>query len=123
MEGSPMTLTEFLLARIAEDEAVARLAESRRRDHLWVVTGMDDAVGVDYDPARLLAECEAKRRIVRTLFDTETLATVEYALGRGSGSTLGSWQQIGHRQGLEEVVSILAAVYSDHPDYRQEWKP
>lgn len=86
-------MTEFLLARIAEDEAVARRAERGREDHPWVVTGMDNAVGVDYNPARVLAECEAKRWLVWTYSD------------------------------YPNMLSILAAIYSDHPDYDEAWKP
>jgi len=34
-------------------------------------------------------------------------------LGRGGGTVLrGEW-----------ILREMAAVYSDHPDYRQEWKP
>ena len=78
-----MTLTEFLLARIAEDEAAAR--------RVAVVGSCEPG----YRPARVLAECEAKRRIVKT---------AEGGLTSSSAA-----------------VQFLAAVYSDHPDYRAEW--
>jgi len=126
-----MTLTEFVLARIAEDEAVARSREWPRRlaDALWAASepdeedapgtvnplhdaGWDDAydlarsvqqaahsAGLDVDPARVLAECEAKRRIV------EWCQTDE---GGFHWST---------------VLEPLAAIYADHPDYRDDWRP
>lgn len=89
-----MTLTEFLLARIAEF-LLARIAEDEaEREH-------------HYDPARVLAECEAKRRIVNL-----------------------SWHHFGeddYAWGMEEakrqILAVMAAVYSDHPDYREAWRP
>ena len=79
------TLTEFLLARIAEDED-----EAEDNEPYW--GGWSSA-----HEARVLAECEAKRRIVEEL----------------------SHDGLGPR---EWMLRVLAAVYSDHPDYRQEWK-
>jgi hypothetical protein len=54
-----------------------------------------------HDPARVLAECEAKRRIV----DSEGSPYVE-----------------GHVPATR-TLRFLALPYADHPDYRQEWKP
>jgi hypothetical protein len=58
-----MTITDFLMARIAEDEAAAL--------HRDVVTCgaerrkfANDALRDTHDPARVLAECAAKRTIV-----------------------------------------------------------
>lgn len=47
-----------------------------------------------HDPARVLRECAAKRELVDAWHDEH-----------GGG----------------HVLKTLAAVYSDHPDYRQEW--
>jgi hypothetical protein len=84
-----MTLTEFLLARIAEDEA-----EMQRADFVW-----------DYQ--RLLAECEAKRRIVKT---------------RPFKLLAGAEERQADRL-RDQVLRLLALPYADHPDYQQEWKP
>lgn len=104
MSEPTITVTEFLLARIAEDEAVAHKAEHFRQGQLWVVTGMDNAVGVNYNPARVLAECEAKRRIVG--LHTASVRAVSEGL---SAQT-------------RRACQALAAVYADHEDYRQEWR-
>jgi hypothetical protein len=95
-----LTLTDFLLARIAEDELDAN-------DYHETGAGECDLVfhgRVDPNfgwkctcgrPARVLAECEAKRRIVEL-----------------------------HRQSWPvslKILRILAVVYADHPDYRDEW--
>jgi hypothetical protein len=47
-----------------------------------------------WDPARVLAECAAKRRIV---------------------------EMYAGQHGQPYVLHFLALPYADHPDYRQEW--
>lgn len=56
-EVATLTLTEFLLARIAEDE---RLIVDEHQPANWC----ERDEGVHWDAARAHAECEAKRRIV-----------------------------------------------------------
>ena len=123
-------LAEWLLARIAEDEDVARAAILPQygqngewltfddKEHLsrttvfarnwddklgqacetemsWIGRGARDHIA-RWDPARVLAECEAKRRLI--------------ALGEKDSY----W---------DDVLRILALPYADHPDYREEWRP
>ena len=79
-----MTITDFLLARIYEDEAIASRAPgdreweadpSQANPEIGQVVSNDGAVAsgvlrddahhiARWDPARVLAECAAKRRIV-----------------------------------------------------------
>jgi hypothetical protein len=147
-------LTEFLSARIDEDEAVARAAAKRpivsrgqwggepraqpRVDSIGVVwyrhddgwSGSDsatfregDAHFARFDPARVLAECEAKRRIVAehgprevASLDRETWAQTFTVCRRC-------------RNGERQVVApcptlrLLALPYAEHPDYREGWRP
>ena len=126
-------LTKFLLARIAEDEAVARAAgeppwdewryddggevyhaESLRNDpdnrgYLNGVTcdseGLSPSVTEEvgrhvsrHDPARVLAECAAKRH------------QLDEALVWGEGC-------------LDVIARYMAEVYAEHADYREEWRP
>lgn len=62
-----------------------------------------------HDPARVLREVEAKRAIVgwhvpvKDCEPPQCIICLEYVPCR--------------------TLSALAAVYSGHPDYRQEWKP
>lgn len=97
-----MTLTEFLLARIAEDEAAT-------------VGHLDNYV------QRARAECEAKRRIVDAHL-------AQRAKGKELAEDLGATGAVLAMAGIwmaatELSCLHLAAVYADHPDYREEWKP
>jgi hypothetical protein len=84
-----MTITEFLEARIAEDEEQANKHLPALRSH-----GLGDY------GFRVLAECEAKQAIIKA-FDPQSPDLDPY-VGR-------------------DVIAMLAAVYKDHPEYRQEW--
>lgn len=136
-------LVEFLLARIAEDEAaahaaspggwrygdvesvaggtlydetrtIASLVYEQPEDHDGTVvrhllTPEADANGrhiARHDPARVLAECEAKRRIVKLAW--HHFGDEDYAAGM--------------EHAKEEALRILAAVHATHPDYRDEWR-
>lgn len=100
---SDLSITEFLLARIAEDEQVARAAQSPRGATIFTdprrggKQSMLDHIA-RHDPARVLAECQAKRRIVAPWVGTVT-------------------------ENEARVLLALAAVYADHPDYSEEWRP
>lgn len=144
-----MTLTDFLLARIAEDEATAHAAiQPDRPGQRWRwfnpetdvpcrLDGEYEAVSLRtveefkvphsvvgalpafiirdtesdsdntgalrhiarWDPSRVLAECEAKRRIVSMGSEW---------LDEDSGG---------------ELLKLLALPYAYHPDYQQEWRP
>ena len=115
-----MTLIEFLLARIAEDEAVARKASRQKIAGPLIRWNADSAVLMNsemleapdrahiarHDPARVLAECDAKRRIIAD------------SMGLGpDGELRFPSRQHGY------PVRCLALPYADHPDYQPEWRP
>lgn len=125
-------LTDFLLARYAEDYEVAYgAAPSPWKEGAWDGTSdgprevLDAHGGVAgrcyyggtyghvlrFDPTRVLADIEAKRRIV------EELAIPYIAERRRLMNGQPSW-------GDEhpELLRWLALPYADHPDYREEWK-
>lgn len=153
-------LVDFLLARIAEDEAHAREAmgatdgEWSSWNRSWDAGARDLAAGGEriaalpttidehvcrHDPARVLAECEVKRRIVEWHESWPVLVEQEPTIDRvGNDLTtvaLRASQQIAwltHREyrarfGDEPptapILRLLALPYADHPDYREEWKP
>lgn len=124
-------LTEFLLARVAEDEAVARGAlDVRNPGYEWEATQVHDrdygAIDeVSLHPARVLAECEAKRRIVEEHPPTDPIdrdGTCYCQRCLGQGTDVGypdEWVQAWHPC---PTLRLLAAIYADHPDYREEWR-
>ena len=108
-----------------------------QRADLWGAPGMQftghgalDTVVVDHiarhDPARVLREVAAKRAIL------SVHRVVEYPGPYVPISPTCSIC-ITEREGYQEewgdddwpcaTIRLLAAVYSDHPDYRQEWAP
>lgn len=156
-------LTEFLLARLAEDQQhaekdiwaadqatpgdwharcghnlpnswvecetspIARLDGVRHQaDALLVSRFKPDTVRAR--ARRVLAECEAKRRILK-----------EHAPIGGGCRRCASWEDSeGDNPDCDEVpataippaawfpcvtVRLLALPYADHPDYREEWRP
>lgn len=121
-------LAAFISARLSEDEAMARrnigagLNDTATRGLLpgypdyRTYDGPDIAAADDYithfRPLRVLREVAAKRAIVARY--GEPLA------GLGLGEQLQLSQE---KQGLYFAVRALAAVWSDHPDYRAEWAP
>jgi hypothetical protein len=118
-------LVEFLLARIGEDELTAAEAGADvwevadRRKVRWTrndgnargwVSIADLSTAAEHiarwDPARVFAECDAKRRIV-SYADTMTQLDRDPARTR----TGDAWV----------MLTALAAPYSSHPDYQSEW--
>jgi hypothetical protein len=111
-----MDLAEFLLARIGEDEAAARkvLAEHEMYDWESYLSGAggygfsSNLFAERFNPTRVLAECEAKRRIV------ELAAPWAAYTGENNGMA---------RVVQDMNLRLLALPYADHPDYRSEWAP
>ena len=128
---SVMTITEFLLARIVEDEAAATAAQSAASMAYFGDTVADamlglaasegaDRVAVEHfrrhNPDRVLAECEAKRRIVRKHRERPGVTGADSA-PPDRCSTCRS-----HRWPCG-TLRELASVYADHPDYDPAWRP
>lgn len=137
-------LTGFLLQRIAEDEAramwTAAELNANRIGPSMAFMPPDELPRGAWGRMRVLAECEAKRRIVEQHKAwpvlVETPPTFEQV---GSGDlnsvTFRASQQMmwlteqeyrtrfGSEPPTAPMIRTLAAVYADHPDYREEWKP
>lgn len=112
-----MSLTEFLRARITEAE-------------LWAI--QQDRINTWHEPfttARVLAECEAKRRIVADLLDERHLvvqdcwytcvaATDERDGGESCAVDVPRGPcDCGRDDRIARRLGILALPYADHPDY------
>ncbi|MFC4516396.1 MULTISPECIES: DUF6221 family protein [Streptomyces] len=155
-------LAAFLRDRLDEDERIAAAvlgASWIRHEHVAGVHA-DDATpgrpygtpvadcrrlpggyehGVDiaehivrHQPARVVAEIEAKREIVSryvvALHEREALrARMRGMLGEG-GDAFGQLLEHEHvliraAEALAPVVRLLSSPYADHPEYREEWRP
>ena len=120
------SIVEFLEARIAED--VARVVDAKD----WVANGpsphipwygapgdrAEKALGGAHalvsamSPARVLAECAAKRTIITLAGHVESM---DYQIMNEWGGDIDGTG--------DDLLKSLAAVYADHPDYRQSWAP
>lgn len=119
--GTGQSLAEFILARVADDEADARLAMTGYSTGEWthdggIYAGHPTAEIVDWaygdtsghiarhDPARVLAECEAKRRIIAAVTDW-----------------LDTHPEEDHVPAGDDVLCWLALPYRDHADFNPLW--
>jgi hypothetical protein len=136
-----MSITEFLVARIAEDEAAARACDvaawtiNRDERPAWVtglgIAAMDSTWDaciavtdaehvVRHDPARVLAECASKRVVIEHHGPGDNWH-------RDYCETCAEWWDSEVGEGPPPVrfpcptLRAVAAVYADHPDYQQEW--
>lgn len=109
-------LVDFLRARLDEDEAAAR-GVNRGLWNSRVALLDPDLYGhvIRQHPARVMAEVEAKRRIVEI---------------HREGDPDKDWrfcEQCSEDERLEPfpcaTVRLLALPYADHPDCREEWRP
>lgn len=151
-------LTAFLRTRVAEDEEAARAAggapfkpiprwlagESNgagiRRDDGVPVAGHSWPHEMDHiarwDPARVLAECAAKRELV-DLHEATDQGIVKNGKWNEATQTMEPrryWfcgvcdydRDYGYmgdeKQGCETLL-LLGSMYADHPEYRDEWRP
>ncbi|GEA87441.1 DUF6221 family protein [Cellulomonas cellasea] len=120
-----MELTDFLLARLAEDEDDAR---GRLAGDAPVGTDGRRSAG---SPERVLAACTAQRHVV----DAYVAVTGESAAAVAAGipfvgvdtlaaaeSTMASMQLVAAST-YDRVLRWYAEVHADHPDYREDWRP
>ena len=129
LDVATMSLDEFLLARIAEDRRVAVDAAGANGRMEWTTDVVGEGPGgprsvehvVRYDPARVLAECSAKRRIVLACRD----ARPETAFVGTHPPGLADFPPPvhGQHQLAALVLALLALPYAGHRHYRPEWRP
>lgn len=121
-----MTLTEFLLARIAEDEASAKdclahpeamraydreVQDTYRQG--WKAERASDLIS-RWHPARVLAECAAKRRIVEQFQMARFATELDIDEMDDPANT--------DAEILLTTLVLLALPYADHPDYDETWR-
>ncbi len=109
-------LVRFLRGRLAEDEAVARAAatDTDHRGDWWdsstlMATMQLPRADADHiaahGPVRVLADVQAKRRLIEESIDADQAG--EY------------WNS----ESREWALRLLALPYAGHPDYRDVWRP
>lgn len=128
-------LIEFLHARLDDDERIARAATDGPwtirflglHDLSTVVKGVELLAQLDgsraasnsvhmavHNPARVLAEVDAKRRIL------------EWHIGQRDDKTPWGDPVVICYCGYDlpcSTLRLLALPYADHPDYRDAWRP
>ncbi|MEU7170337.1 DUF6221 family protein [Micromonospora tulbaghiae] len=101
-------LTAWLRQQLDDDEQVAISASHAR--HFYDCLGDCFDHHERWDDARVLAEVDAKRRVI---------AVCEADLGqRGTGAVDGEVDRP-----TWDVLAALALPYADRPGYRDEWRP
>lgn len=95
-----VTITEFILARVAEDEQ--NIADARIGD------GLEWWMPEQWTRERSLAECEVKRKIVE-LHEP------------GGGAWCTSACESESPMGCD-TLRALAAIWADHDDYEEGWR-
>ena len=136
-------LTDFLRARLDEDEQVARssgdgrvawltyLDDEGHMHYTTVASGTDMATGSDDTwvangkelpaPARVLLVYDPARELRKVEARQRILATFVALDTHPNRLTYGQLQQ--QWVALRAVIAGLALPYADHPDYREEWRP
>lgn len=111
-------LEAFLRARLDGDEQVARAADQ----HSWTYEygelqcrgGEDFEHLRRHDPARVLSDVAAKRRLLDDVLPIINELD-EIAYGEGQGS-------VPYLEPRARFLKVLALPYADHEDYREEWR-
>jgi len=122
-----LTVVTWLRAQLDEDERVARFTDGQS----WIADGDEVRIRDDdgdlvvgcirrwshaehiarHDPARVLAEVDAKRRIL----DHHPLS--EWRVDPPACATCNDMEHPCH------TLKLLALPYADRPGYREEWRP
>ena len=119
-------LDGFLLARIAEDQRLAAGAAAATGRSAWDggVLGdlpVDVAAHVaHHDPARVLADCAARRRLVLACRDARPDL---HLLGVRPAGLDFPLEPTDRHQLAALTLALLALPYAAHPDYRGAWRP
>lgn len=101
MSGAGRSVTDFLFQRIRDDEDVAHDMSFQAGKGRPLVTLNGGGAGIRRltDPLRILADCKAKRGVVS---DLQNYGGVD-------------------PQMRMDILTLMAKVYADHPDYRTDW--
>jgi len=108
-----VTIGEFILARVADDEFLARHIATRRAPRCGIAGAAEVARIDTWDPARVLAQCSVRRKLV-----------VEHRVaGLVPGSARCGCGGPGPACPPCLTMRALALEWADHPDYEATWRP
>ena len=140
---TPTGLTEFLLARIAEDETAASVVKEGGADE-WSIDVMhrspdlhplvtyetdDDRTQLAqlFDPTRVLADCDAQRLIVAIHSAPAPIGDPVYSPDWSSADwCIGCGYKSNEEHVTEHIddcpiLRALALPFANHADFRNEW--
>ena len=140
---TPTGLTEFLMARIAEDESAARLVTDIDANE-WsidvmapspdlhpLVTYVTDKYRTQlaqlHDPTRVLADCDAKRLVMAIHSAYIARGDPVYSPDWSSGDWCVGCSYNNNGEHVTEhiddcpVLRALALPFATHPEFREEW--
>jgi hypothetical protein len=116
-----MSITEFLEARLDEDEKVASAADliSTGLDSPPFSTRYDELADhiVRWRPARILAEVHARRLMLDLAYEATGLD-----MDRDLDRALGSRERSGVAYVGDRMLRSMAMPYAGHPDYDDAWR-
>jgi hypothetical protein len=114
---STLTVTAFVEARIAEDEERAhQWPEDDKPPPPWAPYRLDAMGHPIWAPRpRVLAQCAAMRKAIDAAWSDHMLIESEW----GSCRSQKQLEAIGDEP---DVVRALASIWSDHGDFREEWR-
>lgn len=103
----------FIRARLDEDEAAARMAAKARYSLYGKVRALVDQDNASaeerlmalHDPARVLRQVEALRRVVAMHYGEHDCAELKW------------------RDPWCPTLRLLTSLWSDHPEYQEGWTP
>ncbi|HZX99299.1 MAG TPA: DUF6221 family protein [Dermatophilaceae bacterium] len=136
-------LTEFLMARIAEDEAAASAVKDIGAD-VWDIQVVHQSLDLDpmvthctddertklaqhFDPARVLAACDAMRLIVAIHSAYEPGGDPDHVPDWLAGDWCVGCCYNRYEERITEhiddcpILRALALPFAGHPDFRDEW--
>lgn len=123
-----ITLKDFLLERIAEDEDFAQRAiDGHEPGFRWSPLDTVDGPHIaHWSPWRVLSGCVAKRLIIAAHRDVgpgvDKLSDPDGALKAHVCSTCGQYDEYAIDWPCY-TLRVLALDWVEHPDYRNEWRP
>lgn len=109
-----MRLTDFLAARMDEEEAMAVHAKQFRQ--VLPEDIAPDVGAIIMDPDRFLDEVNAKRSMITRARTYASAVADQERRGDDTSLMLPRWSE------WDMAMRYLGRIYAKHPDYRKEWR-